>query len=228
MGLPCSADMKIAFLKISEKDVEARPEWAAMCEVYSRNFVRDVLSYYGVGKMEGGLSEPVIWKVDSSDKFVWGRLEMHFDERSLRLQRHIIRDLWDNRERNDALTLEYTSPYADQEAGEAIAATERVLQQMADEMNCVIGFDTYDYERLLDWQSYYRPKMKPVKMEELGFALRSSDAVDKEEKSSFDLGFDWHLKLLTDQIAKDEFLREEAGEAPDCKQQLKGEDGFPF
>ena len=194
MGLPCGAVMKIAFLKASEEDARGRAELVNKRERLACHFERDVKSVTG----EDDPSEYVKIGENLCPDFVTKFLVVKCDERNWAWVRFIFREIWDNRENEGALKLDYDSAYASQDTGAAVAATLAVFQQMANGMNCVIGFNHYDYDEMLENQFYFRPGAEPLRLEDIGFA----PICEGEEvgRSSFDLGFEWQLTIAVDKI----------------------------
>jgi hypothetical protein len=186
--------MKIAFLKASEGDVRERVEQVKKGERLACHFERDVRAVTG----EDDPSEYVKTEENPYPDFVAKTLEVKCDERSLAWTRFIFRQIWDNRESQDLLNLDFDGVYASQDAGEAFEATLAVFQKMSEEMNCVIGFNHYDYDEMLENQFYFRPGVEPLTLEDIGFV----PVCEGEEvgRSSFDLGFEWQLTIAVDKI----------------------------
>lgn len=194
MGLPCGAVMKIAFLRASEDDVRGRAVLVEKCEWLIAHFERDVKS----AMTESDSSEYIKTGENPYFDFVTKILEIKCDERSLSWTRFIFRQIWDNQESESPLNLDFNSVYASQDAGEAFEATLAVFQKMSEEMNCVIGFNHYDYDEMLENQFYFRPGAEPLTLEDIGFVpVREGEEVGR---SSFDLGFEWQLTIAVDKI----------------------------
>lgn len=227
MGLPCGAVMKIAFLKASEGDVRERVEQVKKGERFACHFERDVRAVTG----EDDPSEYVKTEKNPYPDFVAKTLEVKCDERSLVWVRFIFRQIWDNRESEDLLNLDFDSIYASQDAGEAFEATLGVFKEMANEMNCVIGFNHYNYEDMIENQYYLRPGAASLKVEDVEF-MPICEGEDRD-KSSFDLGFEWQLKLAIDEMKHKEWLhptaaRLENANEKTCSQTEETSDELPF
>jgi hypothetical protein len=137
--------------------------------------------------------------------FVAKSLEVKCDERSLAWTRFIFRQIWDNRESEDSLNLDFDSVYASQDAGGAFEAMLGVFNEMANEMNCVIGFNHYNYEDMIENQYYFRPGAASLKVEDVEFTTIYEG--EYRGKSSFDLGFEWELVIAIDKIKHYNCLR---------------------
>jgi hypothetical protein len=227
MGLPCGAVMEIAFLKASEGDGRERVEQVKKVERLASHFERDVRSVTG----EGDPSQYVKIVENSYPKVVTKVLEVKCDERSLAWVRFIFRQIWDNRESEDLLNLDFDSIYASQDAGESFEATLGVLKEMANEMNCVIGFNHYNYEDMKENQYYFRPGAAFLMVEDVGSMLICEG--EDRDKSSFDLGFEWQLKIAIDEIKHKEWshptdARLENANEKTCSQSEETSDELPF
>lgn len=102
---------------------------------------------------------------------------------------------------------------------------------MANGMNCVIGFNHYDYDEMLEDQFYFRSGAEPLRLEDIGFA----PVCEGEEvgRSSFDLGFEWQLKIAIDEVKHKEWshptgARLENANEKTCSQTEETSDELPF